>query len=59
MPDLLLYARDNTYNSSSEKADLTYNRKTLILKSDIVFTRNLSISSNVNLDLNGHKIYLN
>ncbi len=59
MPDLLLYARDNTYNSSSEKADLTYNRKTLILKNDIVFTRNLSISSNVNLDLNGHKIYLN
>lgn len=59
MADLLLYARDTTYNNSSEKGDTTTNRKTFILNDDIIFTRNLTISSNVNLDLNGHKIYLN
>jgi hypothetical protein len=28
----LLYARDTTYNNSSEKGDTTTNRKTFILK---------------------------
>jgi uncharacterized membrane protein len=32
MSDLLLYARDTTYNNSSEKGDTTTNRKTFILK---------------------------
>ena len=61
--DLIKYAKNETFNNKGEVdssiEDNSPNRKTLQLQNDIVITNSLTITSDCNLDLNGHILYLN